>query len=127
MKKIIAITALAALPLAVSAQEINGTWQTATSDTGAYLHVEIGACDSDATQICGTITAAFAGATAENIGKPIIWDMQARGDNRWRRGQIWAPDDDKTYRANMTLNGDSLEVEGCVAVFCRGQVWTRVN
>ncbi len=127
MKKIIPILALAMLPFAAAAQEINGTWQTAASDDGAYLHVEIGPCASDAALVCGTITAAFAGATAENIGKPIIWDMQQRDANRWRRGQIWAPDDDKTYRSNMTLNGDSLEVEGCVAVFCRGQVWTRVN
>ncbi|MEM9794644.1 MAG: DUF2147 domain-containing protein, partial [Pseudomonadota bacterium] len=42
-------------------------------------------------------------------------------------GQIWAPDDDKTYRSNMALDGDSLKVEGCVAIFCRGQTWTRVN
>jgi len=126
MKNLLAAIVVA-MPLAATAQEINGTWQTSTSESGAYLHVEISPCANDAALTCGTIVAAFAGASAENVGKPIIWDMQQRGNNRWRRGQIWAPDDDKTYRSNMVLNGNNLEVEGCVAIFCRGQVWTRVN
>lgn len=126
MKKLMTALLVAA-PLAATAGDINGTWQTATSDTGAYLHVDIGACASDAALVCGTIIAAFAGADADNIGKPIIWDMQFVREDFWRRGQIWAPDDDKTYKSKMTLTGDTLEVEGCVAIFCRGQIWTRVN
>lgn len=126
MKNLIA-TLLVLAPMAATAGDVTGTWQTAVNDEGKYLHVEITACASDPALICGTIMQGFGGASQENNGKPIIWDMQARGEDFWRRGRIWAPDDDKTYRANMTLTGDSLEVEGCVAVFCRGQVWTRVD
>ncbi len=126
MKKLIAAVLVAA-PLMATAGEINGTWQTATSDEGAYLHVAIAPCANDAALVCGIIVGQFNGTGDDITGKTMIWDMQARGEDNWRRGKIWAPDDDKTYRANMTLNGNNLEVEGCVAVFCRGQTWTRVN
>ncbi len=126
MKRVLA-AALIALPLAAQAGDPSGLWQTAVNDEGKYLHVQIGACAGDASQICGTIVQGFGGASQDNNGKAIIWGMQASGENYWRRGTIWAPDDDKTYNSNMTLNGNSLQVEGCVLVFCRGQTWTRVN
>lgn len=126
MKKVLALM-VALAPGAAFAGDPSGLWQTAVNEEGKYLHVQISACAANPAQVCGVIVAGFGGASQENNGKPIIWDMQANGENYWRRGQIWAPDDDKTYRANMTLEGNTLDVEGCVAIFCRGQQWTRVN
>ena len=119
--------AMALIPFASQAQEVNGVWRTQTSDTGAYLHVNIAPCGYDATNTCGVIAEAVKSTRDDLVGKPIIWDMVSGKPGRWSKGKIWAPDDDKTYRSNMALNGNILRVEGCVAVFCRGQNWTRVK
>jgi len=118
--------ALVALPVAAQAQ-VAGVWRTETSDDGAYLHVRVGACANDAALTCGTIVKAVNTERTDLVGKPIIWAMAANGENAWAKGRIWAPDDDKTYRSKMALSGDRLKVEGCVAVFCRGQSWSRVE
>ena len=127
MFKHILAFALAALPVMGNAGDVTGTWRTATGETGAYLHVNVAPCASDAALTCGTIVQAFNATRDDLVGKLIIWDMQPDGENSWRRGRIWAPDDDKTYRSSMELRGEVLRVQGCVAIFCRGQDWTRVN
>jgi uncharacterized protein (DUF2147 family) len=55
----------------------------------------------------------------------IIRDMVQDG-GRWTGGTVWAPDDDRTYRARMRREGSGLVVEGCVlgGAICRGQTWT---
>ena len=121
------LAAACLLPAMAAAGDVNGLWKTEPSGTGAYLHVRIGPCGYDTDKTCGVITEAF-GATREGLaGEPIIRDMTPAGAGRWTQGQIWAPDDDRTYRSNMSLSGDALKVEGCVAIFCRGQTWTRVE
>jgi len=126
MEKLFAAV-LVALPLAVQAGNLPGLWQTAPNEDGKYLQVEISPCASNAEQICGTILQGFGGASQDNNGKPIIWGMRANGEDRWNRGNVWAPDSDKTYRANLSLSGDTLVVQGCVAgIFCRSSTWTRV-
>ena len=127
MKKIL-MAALVAFPMAAQAGDVAGLWETDPNDEGKYLRVQIYPCASNAAQICGVITQGFGGATQDNNGKPIIWGMQANGEDRWNRGNVWAPDSDKTYRANLTLDGDTLVVQGCVAgIFCRSSTWHRVN
>ena len=64
---------------------------------------------------------------SENIGKRMIWGMQANGDGSYSGGKIWAPDRDKVYSSKMSLSGNALEVSGCVLVVCRAQSWTRVQ
>lgn len=54
-----------------------------------------------------------------------IGQMQPNGSGRYK-GTITDPADDKTYSGNATLNGNSLAMQGCVAVvFCRTQNWQR--
>lgn len=127
MLKHLMVAALVMAGAAAQAQSVDGTWQTETSDTGAFLHVRISDCSNDATKKCGFITKVVNSDNQGIVGKPIIWGMTPDGANAWDSGRIWAPDDDKTYRSNMQLNGNSLRVEGCVAIFCRGQSWSRVN
>ena len=117
---------------AFATDPVNGLWRTAPGDTGGYLHVSISECGS---VICGTIDSAFTAEGKqdpeyENLGKQIIWDMVAEGGGRYDDGKIWAPDRDKTYKSKMTLDSQNkLTVKGCVAggLFCRGQVWARVQ
>ncbi|MEX2519272.1 MAG: DUF2147 domain-containing protein [Paracoccaceae bacterium] len=112
-----------------AAADANGRWKTETSGEGKYLVVEIGPCGD---KTCGVIVDArnISGASNpdyEHLGRNIISDMVQDGPNTWEDGKIWAPDDDKTYSAEMELKGDVLAVEGCVVIICRGQDWTRVE
>jgi len=126
MKQIL-MAAFVAMPMAAQAGDVTGLWQTAPNDEGRYVRVHIYPCASNVAEICGVITQGFAGATQINNGKPIIWGMQANGEDHWSKGNVWAPDTQKTYRANLSLSGDTLVVQGCVAgIFCRSSDWARV-
>ena len=126
--------ALTATPAA--ANDVFGMWKSAVNDEGGFIHVEVGPCASDAAKVCGIIkdasnvdpAKADPARRAELVGKAIIEDMAPDGANEWSGGTIWAPDDDETYNSEMELNGDVLEVSGCVlgGLICRGQDWTRL-
>ena len=111
------------------ADPLEGVWQTAKDDNGNFGHIEIMPC-GDA--FCGTLVRSFnpdgSALASENIGKRIIWDMQARGGGKYAGGKIWSPDRDKTYASRMQLSGDVVTVQGCVLVVCRdGGIWQRVR
>ena len=123
----------AALALALTAglaaaEPVLGTWQTEPDDNGNFGHVEIAHCGA---AICGVIVRAYDRAgqprESDNIGKRMIWDMAAKGDGAYTGGRIWASDRDKVYRSKMALDGNRLEVSGCVGPICRGQTWLRVQ
>ena len=125
----VALALAVALVLGSAAQagDAFGTWQTETSETGAYLHVRVAPCGYDTALTCGQIVRVENATRDDLVGRPIITGMTPDGDGRWTGGQIWAPDDDKTYGSKMALQGEDLVVEGCFAIFCRGQTWTRVS
>ncbi len=126
IKKFLMAAAFFALPSASMA--IDGVYKTESGETGGYLLVQVGDC---ADKVCGTIVDVVSGegVSAKDhawLNKRIIWGMNAKGDNKWSGGKIWAPDQDKTYSSKMQLNGTELKVSGCVAaVLCRSQVWTK--
>ena len=115
----------------VFANDVFGVWKSEPSDEGAYIHVKIGPCESDAAKVCGKIIETFNGTGERDIvGRLIIENMEPDGENEWDNGTIWAPDDDETYSSEMELkNKNTLEVSGCVlgGIICRGQDWTRVK
>lgn len=120
--------ALAALAAPAAADPVLGMYKTQPGDDGHYGHVQLVACGDN---ICGVIRKAFDSSnkeiTTENIGKRMIWDMQALGGGKYGKGKIWAPDRNKTYNSKMELNNRTLKVSGCVAVVCRAQTWTKIN
>ena len=125
MKTFILTLAMGMAGVAAQAEGVYGTWQTETSDKGAYLHVRVGPCGE---KVCGVIDKVIGGD--ESItGKTIIWDMADAGDGAFNGGKIWAPDQDKTYKSKMALEGNALIVSGCVlgGAICRSQNWSRVN
>lgn len=111
--------------------DVAGVWRTESNDDGAYLEITVAACTSDPAKVCGTISRAMTtsgeDADYENLGKPIIMDMRDDGDGKYSHGKIWDPEHDKTYKSDMTLKGDELDVEGCVSIICEGQHWQRVQ
>lgn len=128
MKFLLLAAALAALSLPAAADPVLGRWRTAPDDNGNTGIIDMAACGN---RVCGTLIQAFDGAgnrvTSPNIGRQIVWDMEPAGSGRYRNGQVWAPDRDRTYNARMELRGDQLGVSGCVLVFCREAVWTRAR
>ncbi|MGR3781430.1 MAG: DUF2147 domain-containing protein [Albimonas sp.] len=126
----LAALAAAAAPAAL-AGPADGVWRTEANDAGGRLEVRVGPCEGDPGRTCGVILRAV---TPEgeapgypHLGRRIIFDMLPESETAWDEGRIWAPDDDKTYDASMELTAEGLKVEGCVLLFCRGQVWTRVE
>ncbi|MFZ1469369.1 MAG: DUF2147 domain-containing protein [Paracoccaceae bacterium] len=114
---------------ALAADPIEGYWMTKNDDNGHYGFVLIEPCGP---AFCGTLIKAFDRMGKEidspNIGRKIVWDMIAYPDGLYDDGQIYSPDRDKTYNADMTLSGNNLKVRGCMLGICRdGGTWKRVK
>lgn len=65
-------------------------------------------------------------------GKPIrglviLWGLRPDGDGGWSGGRVLDPENGKDYRAKLALleGGHTLGMSGCIAMFCRQQVWRR--
>ena len=60
-------------------------------------------------------------------GMVILWGLKPDGDERWSGGRVLDPENGKTYKSRLELldGGRKLGMSGCVAFFCRQQVWVR--
>ena len=111
---------------AFAADPVEGIWKTQVDD-GAYAYINFAPCGDN---LCAAITRTFNSGgeyKSDNIGKNLVWDMQALGGNKYGKGKIWQPSTDKVFASKMTLEGDTLYVSGCVAIICKKQTWTRVK
>lgn len=129
----LAVTLLSAAPLA-AAEPISGSWVTATRD-GV---VRIAPCGKS---LCGTLARFLVtppgGADQRDVhnpdarlrnrkllGLPILTGFAEDGAV-WR-GTIYDPKAGKSYRSIVRrLDGERLEVKGCIGPFCQTQVWRR--
>lgn len=60
------------------------------------------------------------------IGLSIFSGMQQVSARKWS-GRIYNADDGQTYTAHVTLLSEqTLDVQGCVGVFCGSETWTKV-
>ena len=130
MKTLLFAMAIAFAGTAAMADPVEGLWKTKPDDNGNFGHVQIAPCGA---KLCGTLVKAFDGSGTQidspNVGRQIVWDMNANGGGSYNGGKVWAPDRDKTYRSKMSLQGNTLSVSGCVlgGVICRASDWTRVR
>ncbi|SLN14910.1 hypothetical protein PSA7680_00375 [Pseudoruegeria aquimaris] len=127
MKKFaLSAAVLIGLAGAAFADDVEGVWKTEVDD-GSYAHISIAPCGA---KFCGVISRTF-NAEGEyksgNIGKQLVWDMEAAGNGKYRNGKIWQPSTGKTYKSKMDLSGNTLKVAGCVGPICKKQTWTRVK
>ena len=121
---------------AVSAQSsIDGTY----IDQGGYVEITVAPCGNAR---CGTITRIIRNKPGESNrdahnddpslrNRPILGIRVLEG-LRWRdgawRGEVYNPEDGGTYRAVVRPgNRGSLEVQGCVTLFCRTVNWRGAN
>lgn len=113
---------------AVQAEGINGIFQTQANDNGDVGMVQFGPCGD---KICGKLIKSFnkdgKEFSSDKHGRNIVSNMTDNGGGNFSGGTIWDPGADKTYKSKMTLSGKTLNVSGCVAVFCRTQTWTKVK
>ena len=59
------------------------------------------------------------------VGLQILIGLRPQGANKWS-GQVYNPEDGKTYDANVVLEGGNiLKVQGCVLFMCQTHTWTR--
>ena len=125
-------TAILSAP-ALAASPIVGRWITAD---GAAV-VEVGRCGAN---VCGRVSRIITvapGSSATDVNNPlpalrsrsilglnILTDFTDDGGS-WR-GRIYDPRKGKTYKSVIVRQSDgTLKVQGCIAIFCQTQVWTR--
>ena len=127
MKTMLFAAALVFGATAAMADPIEGVWKTEPDD-GSYALVKMSPCGPN---YCGVISKTF-NASGEykspNLGKTLVIDMAPKGDGAYA-GKVWRPSNDKTYIGKMELDGDTLELAGCVAggLLCSSQTWARVE
>lgn len=128
MRKLsMALLALTLSAGAALADPVEGVWKTEPDD-GAYALVGMKPCGN---MICGTIDRTF-NETGEykspNLGKVLVINMEPQGGGKYR-GKVWRPSNDKVYMGKLQLDGDVLQLSGCVAggLLCSKQKWVRVK
>jgi uncharacterized protein (DUF2147 family) len=109
------------------AGEAYGIWKTEVDGTGAYLLVEVADCDADAKKLCAKIIKVINSEHQEIVGKQIFWNLTSYKQNKWKNGKIWDVPNDRVYPAKVTLDKDTMRVEGCIAILCDGQNWSRAK
>jgi len=131
MRGLIAGMLIATASTAALAGGADGVWKTEADDQGAYLEVTVAPCKSDPSKTCGKISNAFTKQGADpkyaNLGKPMVKDMVSSDGKNYSGGTIWDPVHDKTFKSKMHLEGDDLDVKGCISIICVGQDWKRVK
>ncbi|MEO6227428.1 MAG: DUF2147 domain-containing protein [Thermomonas sp.] len=141
---LLALLALSALPIlpAAGAQETpTGRWTSIDDATGKPKSI---------VEIYEARDGNFAGRVAEvldmkegpnplcvkcggaNKDKPIkgmviLWGLKPDGAAHWSGGRVLDPENGKTYKSKLELmdGGRKLGMSGCIAFFCRQQVWIR--
>lgn len=61
------------------------------------------------------------------IGTAILIGMKPTQANLWE-GDIYNPRDGSIYKSKMSMQGDALDIKGCVlgGLICGGETWTRL-
>ncbi len=61
------------------------------------------------------------------LGLPILWGFTYSGEDEWKEGKIYDPQNGKTYSCRIKLEGEKLKVRGFIgfSLLGRTSVWTR--
>ncbi len=129
-----AAAALFAAPAAAQSN-IDGTYV----DSGGYTEITVAPCGNAR---CGEITRIIRNKPGEpnrdvHNDNPALRDRPILGitilqnlrwdDGAWR-GEVYNPEDGNTYRTEVRRRANgSLEVKGCVTLFCRTRVWPEAS
>lgn len=104
--------------------EVSGVWAT----EGHGAHVALGPCIESAAHLCGRLIWSWDPAVAERQGDQLMLGDFAWSGEAFEDGWLANPEDGRTYRGRIRLTGEgALELKGCALVFCKNQVWRRVE
>lgn len=118
MQSILAVTAFCA-PAAASAMDIYGVW---ARDGHPTDKLEFFDCT-------GKLCAKGILPMRDGSPPPLILRYAAKtGPNSWK-GDLYNPEDGKTYTGKITLDSaDQLTLSGCLVAFlCQSETWTRIS
>ena len=141
MRALLALTAALSIAWPAWAEtDVIGRW--ATPSVAAVVELE--RC-GDALTLCGTVRWLWDAVddkgrprldanntdpslrTRPMVGLSILSGLKPRTGGGWS-GQIYNPEDGQTYRATLRrVAADTLEVEGCVLVLCKKQIWRKAS
>lgn len=129
-----AVAALALAPsMALAQTSIEGVWRSRQSS-----EVTISACGAS---FCGVLTKVVTAGGLSNDTRnenPALRSRQLKGleilnmkpTSRATKfeGQVYNPEDGKTYSGNIEVkSADTMVLNGCVMIFCKGEEWTRIK
>jgi uncharacterized protein (DUF2147 family) len=142
MRKVLvlaSLVALAPIPATAKAADPVGFWSVGEGKS----QIEIAPCGD---MLCGKIV--WLSEPNDKKGKPkldrnnpdstlksqpilgltILSQLKQSSDrsDQWE-GNVYNPEDGHTYSVYLRPNDTTMEVEGCLAFFCRTQVWPRVQ
>jgi uncharacterized protein (DUF2147 family) len=142
MRKTIVCGALAAFAFAAHAQDAAspvGKWKTLDDTTGKPMTITEVYQAKDGTLAARIVEnlglpATCAQCSGEFKGKPTVglvtlWNLK-RKDGAWGDGNGYKPSEDTRFKVKslkLADGGNTLEVTGCKAVFCRTATWVRAN
>jgi len=109
---------------AATPNDIAGDW--ATPGLGAV--VRLAPCMSDREQLCGRLIWAWDPSRVRRgaIGSEMLRNFSWRSD-AWVDGEVFNPEDGRTYSGSIRPDGDLLRLRGCAGPFCQTQVWRRLS
>lgn len=133
----LAVAAACTVPAAASAADITGVWATGTEGG----RVEIYRCGK---ALCGKIVDARrlrANPDLRDVRNSnpklrqrkleglVVLNGFAGGPREWKGGPVYDPETgDGAAKGELRLLGNgNLEVKGCVILFCRSKIWSRVS
>ncbi|GAA4644315.1 hypothetical protein GCM10023115_22750 [Pontixanthobacter gangjinensis] len=122
-----------ATPAFAAPEAITGNWKT---DDGKAV-IQFYKCGGD---MCGKISRFLVpepagGARDDNNpdkakrsralkGLPIFWSLSENGSKY--KGKGYSPEEGRYFNAQVWRAGNTLKVQGCVAVFCKTVTFTKV-
>jgi uncharacterized protein (DUF2147 family) len=121
---------------ALAADPIEGEWLT----TGGASKVRISACADKPDLMCGVVSwlppAKAKDLDSRNpdpalksrpiVGTQTIRNFKQAAPGKWTGGKLYDPSSGKTYSGKISANPNgTLKVEGCIAMVCQAQTWTR--
>lgn len=79
-------------------------------------------------KLCARNTWVRPGTRKEKQGDVLVMSLRPVADGRYE-GTAFDPQRDRTYRMQVTVDGDRMTARGCVlaGAICRGMGWTRLD
>jgi uncharacterized protein (DUF2147 family) len=101
-------------------QGIHDDW--ATRGIGGV--VRLAPCAANEALLCGRLMWVWDPSEVRRgaVGSLILRDFSFDGE-AWRGGTVQNPEDGRTYRGSIRLDGDVLRLRGCAGPFCQLQTW----